>query len=92
MAIWRSLATQTGREVKPVSNPVCVEWWDAESSSGWLHPEDFKKLTPPVVKTYGVIVERNDKAIVVAQGISGKEYLGCTLIPAGMIKRGRRLK
>ena len=69
---------------------VCVEWEDAESLPQWIDREQVKKLKAPIVKSYGVIVRRDKRVLVLAHAVGGDE-LGVDVIPAGMVKRVRRL-
>jgi len=66
---------------------VAVDWLDAESVAGWRSMENVKELTSPVITTVGFLILNNDKIVVVVQSIADGEYLGCTTIPKGMVKR-----
>lgn len=78
-----------------IDRVVCVEWFDACSDPNWLNKNQVAKLKAPLVRSYGVIVRKDNAVVVVAHSLgtdeNGVEY-GVTIIPAGMIKRVRRLK
>ena len=75
-----------------MSSPVCVLWRDTLNASGWHDLDTARKENAPLVETYGVILKRTKMEITIAHGMSGNQCLGYTVIPAGMIKRVRRLK
>jgi hypothetical protein len=73
------------------SRPVVkVEWIDAEQDPRWLGMSDIEKMEAPVATSYGVIVRRDKKVLVLAHSFIG-EQMSSLLIPAGMIKRVTKL-
>lgn len=72
---------------KPV---VCVEWIDAEQDPQWIAKDEIAKIEAPIVKSYGVIMRRDNKVLILAHSIVGDSY-GCNTIPAGMVRKVTRL-
>jgi len=69
---------------------VQVDWIDAEQDPRWLGKDDVAKMDAPVATSYGVIVRRDKKVLVLAHSFIG-EQMSSLLIPAGMVKRVKRL-
>ena len=42
---------------------ICIKWYDANSSSGWLNLESMQKFEPALCHSNGWIFEENDKYI-----------------------------
>ena len=73
---------------------VEVQWDDACSDPNWLNKNQIGKLKAPVIRSYGVIVRRDARVLVLAHSLgtdeNGTEY-GVTIIPSGMVRKVRRI-
>jgi len=65
---------------------VCITWLDADGESGWSVYDPNEK--PVLVKTYGLLVDKNKNFVVHADSYchSSKMWSGLGRIPIGMIK------
>jgi len=72
-------------------DPVMVTWEDACSSSAWTEPYE----NGPTVINVGFFVHRNKRGLCLAKGVimdDREEVLGAMFIPAGMVRKVRRLR
>lgn len=67
---------------------VMVVWDDAhELESEWVHPGK-KKIGPCLMRSYGLLVEKTKKYIVLAQDVSPDGMVnGQGYIPRGMVRK-----
>lgn len=78
--------------------PIVEVWWiDAINQSDELSVHDLPSLIP--VKTLGRLVQQNEEGVWVAQEVLGAtrtdtqvRFRNTTAIPAGMVKKVRRLR
>lgn len=72
---------------------VRVEWVDSASTGRWRHRKEAERFDVVACTTVGFVVSRNSKRIVLAQSVSEDDDVCDTMtIPAGCVKRVRRLK
>lgn len=78
----------TGRVDAMSYSLVCVVWDDAhELESDWVTPGK-KKLRPCLIRSYGLLVEKNEKYVVLAQDLSFDGMVnGRGQIPRGMVRK-----
>jgi hypothetical protein len=77
------------KEKAKVGDIVVVEWVDADSESTELSEEDFQGLVK--VKTYGVLLEKNDQLIRLGTEVLTRQngkvtYRASTTIPRCWVK------
>lgn len=67
---------------------VCVVWDDAhELESDWVFPGK-KKLRPCLIRSYGLLVEKNNKYVVLGQDLAPDGMVnGRGQIPRGMVRK-----
>jgi len=75
---------------------VEVEWGDAASGSRWCDIKDIEEQHNKgyPVKSIGYLAKKDKRGVTlsIAVGCDDDTYLGHHFIPAGMIKRIRKLK
>lgn len=63
-------------------------WWrDIEINSGWETTGDAMGYMAPLVRSVGMVIERNDKFIQIIMSHSDDECNGRKTIPLGCIER-----
>ena len=78
---------------KPVSiRVVAVHWEDAEADHDWYSAADLAEKEPPIIKTYGLLVRDDDKAVVIAGSENGGKYGDCTIIPRSLVRKMERFR
>jgi hypothetical protein len=65
---------------------VLVRWQDALTTAAGWKPIDDIATEPADVVTVGVLIEQNDKAIVVALTVSDDEVNSAIAIPVGWVQ------
>lgn len=73
---------------------VEVEWEDSTMMhGGWEDIDDFLKRRKAVrCFSVGLVLVDDDKGVVLAASVHGKQAAGVTIIPRSQIVRSRRLK
>lgn len=66
---------------------VEITWTDADGESGWSDYDPKDKL--PVIKTFGILVDKNDKQVVHADSYCHEScrWSGLGRIPKGMVSK-----
>lgn len=68
-----------------------VEWVDAECAASWQDHAALDSYKLPVVFHVGWIIQKGKDRVSLAQGTSGGQYCNVIHIPAGMVKRIKKL-
>jgi hypothetical protein len=73
---------------------VCVTWIDARTDGGWFEHDPKKPRPNPPLKSYGLLVERNEESIILASTYDPEcnRWSDRMEIPAGMLKSVRTIK
>jgi len=71
---------------------VEIQWQDADGEAGWSAYDSSAIL--PIIKTFGLLVDKNDKQVVHADSYchESKMWSGLGRIPRNMVKRIRVLQ
>lgn len=73
--------------------PVLVEWLDSKGvTAGWDFKDDLPPIKPVLCRTVGFLLESRPGFRVLAMTDSAEQVLGRMCIPAGCIKRIKRLR
>lgn len=71
---------------------VAVHWEDAEADHEWYSRAELTEKPMPIIKTYGLLVRDDDKAVVIAGSENGGKYGDCTIIPKSLVRKVERFK
>jgi len=72
---------------------VRIEWLDAKGvSSEWENRKKMKRLKPSKCVSVGFLVDDGEEFKTIAQTVEKDHILGRHTIPAGCIKKMRRLR
>ena len=63
-----------------------IDWYDAETDSGWLNLEEVQKETMPLVHSIGLVIKQNRKEIFITHSISTSECNSYLVVPRSMVK------
>ena len=70
---------------------VLIEWLDSKGIERWEYLDELEPMPPALCRSVGFLLEDGIQYKTIALGLSETQVLGRTTIPAGAIKRVRKL-